>query len=75
MKAERNDPCPCGSGKKYKKCCLPNEEANEVKYQQELNAVCDNQPCIPSDEFLKWFQADLKEGATNLSDSGVVIEE
>jgi len=20
-KAERNDPCPCGSGKKYKKCC------------------------------------------------------
>jgi hypothetical protein len=19
----RNDPCPCGSGKKYKKCCLP----------------------------------------------------
>jgi hypothetical protein len=21
MKAGRNDPCPCGSGKKYKKCC------------------------------------------------------
>jgi uncharacterized protein len=20
--AGRNDPCPCGSGKKYKKCCL-----------------------------------------------------
>ncbi|MCW8880124.1 MAG: SEC-C metal-binding domain-containing protein [Kangiellaceae bacterium] len=20
-KASRNDPCPCGSGKKYKKCC------------------------------------------------------
>lgn len=20
----RNDPCPCGSGKKYKKCCLNN---------------------------------------------------
>ncbi|NEU98252.1 SEC-C metal-binding domain-containing protein [Bradyrhizobium uaiense] len=20
----RNDPCPCGSGKKYKKCCLGN---------------------------------------------------
>ncbi|PLO81755.1 hypothetical protein CWN03_23510, partial [Klebsiella quasipneumoniae] len=18
----RNDPCPCGSGKKYKQCCL-----------------------------------------------------
>ncbi len=22
LKAGRNDPCPCGSGKKYKKCCL-----------------------------------------------------
>ena len=22
----RNDPCFCGSGKKYKKCCLPHEE-------------------------------------------------
>jgi len=23
MLAERNDPCPCGSGRKYKKCCMP----------------------------------------------------
>ncbi len=23
----RNDPCPCGSGKKYKRCCLPKIEA------------------------------------------------
>ena len=21
VKVGRNDPCPCGSGKKYKKCC------------------------------------------------------
>ena len=27
MSAGRNDPCPCGSGRKYKKCCLPKEEA------------------------------------------------
>ena len=26
-KIGRNDPCPCGSGKKYKKCCLANDEA------------------------------------------------
>jgi preprotein translocase subunit SecA len=25
-KAGRNDPCPCGSGKKYKKCCAPDDE-------------------------------------------------
>ena len=24
-KIGRNDPCPCGSGKKYKKCCGQNE--------------------------------------------------
>jgi len=23
-KVGRNDPCPCGSGKKYKKCCMFN---------------------------------------------------
>jgi tetratricopeptide (TPR) repeat protein len=28
-KPGRNDPCPCGSGKKYKKCCQPNEDAVE----------------------------------------------
>jgi uncharacterized protein YecA (UPF0149 family) len=22
-KVGRNDPCPCGSGKKYKHCCFP----------------------------------------------------
>ena len=27
LKAGRNDPCPCGSGKKYKKCCLAKDEA------------------------------------------------
>ncbi|MGH6912329.1 MAG: SEC-C metal-binding domain-containing protein, partial [Geminicoccales bacterium] len=22
MKTGRNEPCPCGSGRKYKQCCL-----------------------------------------------------
>ncbi len=26
-KTGRNDPCPCGSGAKYKRCCLPRDEA------------------------------------------------
>lgn len=25
MKIGRNEPCPCGSGMKYKKCCLLKE--------------------------------------------------
>lgn len=29
MRVGRNDPCPCGSGRKYKKCCLPKEPADK----------------------------------------------
>lgn len=28
MKTGRNQPCPCGSGKKYKKCCYKNDDAD-----------------------------------------------
>jgi hypothetical protein len=31
MKAGRNDPCPCGSGKKYKKCCLAKNVEESLK--------------------------------------------
>jgi len=34
-KVNRNDPCPCGSGKKYKKCCLPIEDSHvDLKLQR-----------------------------------------
>lgn len=29
MKTGRNDPCPCGSGLKYKKCCADKQDASE----------------------------------------------
>jgi hypothetical protein len=29
QKTGRNDPCPCGSGRKYKQCCLKNVVASE----------------------------------------------
>ncbi|NIR50551.1 hypothetical protein GWO43_13880 [candidate division KSB1 bacterium] len=32
----RNDPCPCGSGKKYKKCCMATG-VPEIRTQQEIN--------------------------------------
>ncbi len=34
----RNAPCPCGSGRKYKKCCLDQDqkaESKQLKAQQE----------------------------------------
>lgn len=33
-KISRNDPCPCGSGKKYKKCCLPIKEAEAIEQRK-----------------------------------------
>ncbi len=39
MKTGRNDPCPCGSGKKYKKCCLAGEAgtltANDAQRERD----------------------------------------
>ena len=34
----RNDPCPCGSGKKYKKCCLPKHQAEQQAAQAAAEA-------------------------------------
>ncbi len=44
MKTGRNDPCPCGSGKKYKHCCLnpaaaANDELQQLLAGQEFNSA------------------------------------
>ena len=33
IKIKRNDKCPCGSGKKFKRCCI-----NKIKNRQPLSA-------------------------------------
>ncbi len=35
----RNDPCPCASGKKYKKCCLNKEELSLQHSMKEYNEL------------------------------------
>ncbi len=35
-KIGRNSPCPCGSGKKYKKCCLGSVDWNDVREQGDF---------------------------------------
>ncbi len=39
----RNAPCPCGSGKKYKKCCLPGHRAEAQRNQdkEEVETISD----------------------------------
>jgi preprotein translocase subunit SecA len=34
-KVGRNDPCPCGSGKKYKKCCMLKDMMKEKQQKQQ----------------------------------------
>jgi uncharacterized protein YecA (UPF0149 family) len=34
MNIGRNDSCPCGSGKKYKKCCLGKAIPDEIREAQ-----------------------------------------
>ena len=34
MSLGRNDPCRCGSGRKYKKCCLPSDQKEKAAIRQ-----------------------------------------
>ena len=54
-KPGRNDPCHCGSGKKYKKCCLRADEHKVSKEELKKDA-----------EFEAWFQNDLLIGQANM---------
>jgi hypothetical protein len=38
-KRGRNDPCPCGSGKKYKQCCLEQDEMTRRSERDASNAA------------------------------------
>jgi uncharacterized protein YchJ len=53
MKFKRNDPCNCGSGKKFKKCCLlkiKQYEKEEIQRAKVLNGFC---PCGSGKKFKK----------------------
>jgi tetratricopeptide (TPR) repeat protein len=64
-KTGRNDPCPCGSGKKYKHCCLEKDRAAElataVRQRVALQAQKAHQAAQRKD-----CQAELLESRTTL---------
>jgi len=47
-KIGRNELCPCGSGKKYKKCCLIKERENLIR-QQEMRKIVE-EACKPEEK-------------------------
>lgn len=42
----RNEPCPCGSGKKYKKCCLNKVENSIEVWKQRANQLSNNKELV-----------------------------
>ncbi|MDD3883755.1 MAG: SEC-C metal-binding domain-containing protein [Gallionella sp.] len=58
MKPGRNDPCPCGSGKKYKHCCSNLSQAS-TSAQPASQAPTTNEqnhllPCTRLDAMPNW---------------------
>ena len=79
-KTGRNDPCPCGSGKKYKHCCLEKDRAVElapaIAQRVALQAQKANQAALRKDyqaELLE-TQATLQEAQALDAASNVVID-
>jgi len=48
QKVGRNDPCPCGSGKKYKQCCLNKASSGLKPKGHKLQAKWLNAPQGPN---------------------------
>lgn len=67
VKSGRNQPCPCGSGKKYKRCCLPKDEAAASEALSQPDPSCD----------FEWDDDHLEEDSNavvNLIDEGRLDE-
>lgn len=56
MSAGRNEPCPCGSGKKYKKCCLAKdaEQKSPAQAPEEMETI--GMPPVDGNAMLRFQQ-------------------
>jgi len=61
-KIGRNDLCPCGSGKKYKRCCLEQDQQDQREAAIALTAALAEQQA-EDDEFAEW--SDELDAASN----------
>ena len=50
MKIGRNDLCPCGSGKKYKRCCMDNIAKQQTEMLDDIRQVMAMNPDLSLDE-------------------------
>src|SRR5690625_4811893 len=63
MKIGRNDPCPCGSGKKYKKCCIDKDiDFNTIQVGNSVNGEQGNGKVTAQDPLLQQLNSMMQEG-------------
>ncbi len=58
----RNEPCPCGSGRKYKKCCLAAREAAVATGAGEIEVKAIIDQAIELLTFPEWFALRAVQG-------------
>ena len=49
LKVGRNDPCPCGSGKKYKRCCMDEAAKQRAEIMDDIEATVAMNPDLTTD--------------------------
>lgn len=50
MKTSRNDPCPCGSGKKFKRCCMDSASKQSAEIFEDISQITAMNPNLTLDE-------------------------
>jgi tetratricopeptide (TPR) repeat protein len=74
-KIGRNDPCLCGSGLKYKRCCLPRESAAAARAAVLAREAAAAEPAAPAE--IVWEDDGLDEASNRpieLIDAGRLDE-
>lgn len=66
-KTGRNDPCPCGSGRKYKKCCLPKEQqrSTDARARERTDDLFEKLEEDPSEHWVE--EESVEEGGPSES--------
>lgn len=62
MKPGRNEPCPCGSGKKYKRCCMNNISKQHASILDDIEKIAAMNPTLSLDELNLVAQQKAEEG-------------
>jgi len=70
-KPGRNDPCPCGSGQKYKRCCLTKDQEAE---SAALKAAAETRAAEAAQDQRDFYDADDEEEDELTLDSNAIID-